>query len=256
MLRFSANLSMLFSEQPLLDRFAAAKCCGFDAVEIQFPYQLPAARLRQLLDQTGLAMVLFNVDADTLLQGGEGLAAVPEKANDFRGAVEQAIDYAELLKPMAINVLPGRCLNQQRLEQYWQTLVDNLHFAADRFASIGVKTVFEAINSFDMPGFIVDSHEKMLTLHSQVAHPNLFLQYDLYHMSRMQQDCQGFLSNHIDIIGHIQFADCPGRGEPGSGGIDFATLFATIADSHYSGFIGAEYRPTGITEQSLGWFKP
>lgn len=251
--RFSANLSLLFTELPLLERFEAAKRHGFEAVEIQFPYQLPAARIRSVLADHELKLVLFNVDADTLLQGGEGLAAVPEKRGQFREAVEQAVDYASTLRPEFVNVLPGRCLNAERRDEYRATLLDNLRHAADRFAAIGVTTVFEAINSHDMPGFLVDSSAAMLSILEQLAHPNLRLQYDIYHMSRMGEDCAAFLSAHADKIGHIQFADCPGRGQPGSGAVDFSGLFALIDHCGYRGWLGAEYKPLAATADSLSW---
>ena len=255
MLRFTANLSLLFTELPLRERFRAAKECGFDAVEIQFPYDLPAEHIRAALDEYNLKLVLFNVDADNLLRGGEGLAAVPEKRVQFEAAVEQTLAYARLLKPEAINVLPGCCLNPQRLDQYLQAFKTNLRLAADTFAGVGVTTVFEAVNSHDMPGFIVDGSAKMLSLLAEINHPNLRLQYDVYHMSRMGEDCAAFLARHADKVGHIQFADCPGRGQPGTGDVDFEQLFDLIADSPYQGWVGAEYKPLGNTSESLDWLK-
>ncbi|AMK75046.1 hydroxypyruvate isomerase [Methylomonas methanica] len=254
-MRFTANLSLLFTDLPLPERFQAAKQHGFEAVEIQFPYELPAEQILELLDHQDLQLVLFNVDADTLLQGGEGLAAVPEKRDQFKAAVEQTLAYAERLKPCNINVLPGRCLNLQRLGEYKATLLENLDYAASAFAELGIKTVFEAVNSHDMPGFIVDSSLGMLDVLAKVDHPNLFMQYDIYHMSRMGEDCGGFLRQHMDNIGHIQFADCPGRGQPGSGAVDFDALFDIIATSDYRGWVGAEYRPTADTASSLAWLK-
>jgi len=138
MLRFSSNLSMLFTELPLLQRFHAAKQHGFDAVEIQFPYELSAEQINDVLQEHSLKLVLFNVDADTLLQGGEGLAAVPEKQVQFQEAVAQVLEYAKLLKPDVINVLPGRCLNLNRFNEYRQTFLTNLAYAADAFAKINV----------------------------------------------------------------------------------------------------------------------
>ena len=255
MLRFSANLSLLFTEWPLLERFEQAKRQGFDAVEIQFPYQLSPEQIQNVLTANDLKLILFNVDADDLLQGGEGLAAVPEKQRQFRQAVEQALVYARLLKPEAVNILPGCCHDSQRLADYLHTFKQNLHYAAEAFAAIGVMTVFEAINSYDMPGFIVDGSEKMLSILEELQHPNLRLQYDIDHMSRMQEDCQHFLRHHLDKTGHVQFADCPGRGEPGSAQVDFAKIFQMLANSNYSGWTGAEYKPTGSTLASLEWMK-
>ena len=255
MLRFTANLSLLFTELPLPQRFQAARQHGFEAVEIQFPYTLPATDVKDLLQENNLKLVLFNVDADTLLQGGEGLAAVPEKVEQFKATVEQTMAYAAVLQPNAINVLPGRCLDSQRKSQYLATLTDNLRYAAKAFAEMGVTTVFEAVNSIDMPGFILDSSQQMLDMLIAVDHPGLRMQYDIYHMSRMGEDCGGFLKQHLDKIGHIQFADCPGRAEPGTGAVDFDNLFDIIANSTYQGWVGAEYRPTTTTAASLAWLK-
>lgn len=255
MLKFTANLSLLFTELPLLERFEAAKRHGFEAVEIQFPYELPAEKIQAALREHGLKLVLFNVDADTLLQGGEGLAAVPEKQAQFKAAMAQTLEYARVLKPEVINVLPGRCLNPDHLAEYLDTFKTNLHYAADAFADIGVTTVFEAVNSIDMPGFLIDNSAAMLAVLAELKHPHLRLQYDIYHMSRMREDCAGFLMAHSDSIGHIQFADCPGRGQPGSGEVDFDTLFDLIATSPYDGWVGAEYKPLGDTADSLDWLK-
>lgn len=254
MLKFSANLSLLFTEVPLAERFKLAKEVGFSGVEIQFPYQVPAEQLREALLEHELELVLFNIAADDLLQGGEGLAAVPEKQAQFQAAVEQAADYAAILQPRCINVLPGCCFDSRRHAEYLETLFSNLDYAASRLAKLGVMTVFEAINSFDMPDFLIDSSAKMLSTLQRVNHPNLRLQYDIYHLSRMGEDCAGFLAEQLDKIGHIQFADCPGRGEPGTGCVDFAGLFEQLCQSSYSGWLGAEYRPQQSSLASFSWF--
>jgi len=256
MLNFTANLSLLFTEEKLIDRFKAAKQAGFNAVEIQFPYELSPAAIKDKLDEHGLKLVLFNVDAADLLQGGEGLACVPEKRDQFRQAVAQTIDYVERLKPEAINVLPGRCLDNSRLQHYLETFKENLCFAVDAFSPLGVKTVFEAVNSHDMPGFIIDSGTQMLSMLDQLNRPALFMQYDIYHMQMMSEQPETFIAEQAGKIGHIQFADCPGRGQPGTGRIDFERLFSVIEKSGYSGWVGAEYKPLGSTTESLDWLTP
>jgi len=256
MLNFTANLSLLFTEAALIDRFKAAKQAGFNAVEIQFPYALNPAAIKDKLDEYGLKLVLFNIDAADLLQGGEGLACVPEKRDQFRQAVAQTVDYAERLKPEAINVLPGRCLDNSRLQHYLETFKENLCFAVDAFSPLGVKTVFEAVNSHDMPGFIIDSGAQMLSMLDQLNRPALFMQYDIYHMQMMGEQPETFIAEQAGKIGHIQFADCPGRGQPGTGRIDFERLFSVIEKSGYSGWVGAEYKPLGSTTESLDWLTP
>lgn len=256
MLNFTANLSLLFTEEKLIDRFKAAKQAGFNAVEIQFPYELSPAAIKDKLDEYDLKLVLFNVDAADLLQGGEGLACVPEKRDQFRQAVAQTLDYVERLKPEAINVLPGRCLDNSRLQHYLETFKENLCFAVDAFSPLGVKTVFEAVNSHDMPGFIIDSGTQMLSMLDQLNRPALFMQYDIYHMQMMGEQPETFIAEQAGKIGHIQFADCPGRGQPGTGRIDFERLFSVIERSGYSGWVGAEYKPLGSTTESLDWLTP
>lgn len=244
---------MLFTEMDLIDRFKTAKAQGFSAVEVQFPYPLSAIAIKQALDENDLKLVLFNVAADDLLQGGEGLACVPEKRGQFKRAVEQTAAYAELLQPEVINVLPGRCLHQDRQQEYLDTFKKNLSFAADIFSAMGIKTVFEAINSHDMPGFIIDTGEHMLEVLAQLKNPNVLMQYDIYHAQMMGDNPAEFITRHADQIGHIQFADCPGRGQPGTGQIDFAEFFSAIEESNYAGWVGAEYKPVGATAASLGW---
>lgn len=253
MLKFSANLSMLFTELALPDRFEAAKQQGFDAVEIQFPYALAAENIKEALVQSQLKLVLFNVAADDLLQGGEGLACVPEKRGRFKQALAQALDYARLLQPEAINVLPGRCLDNGRYDEYLATFKENLFYAAEQFAQLGIKTVFEAINSVDMPGFIVDNNRQALEIWSELNHRNLFLQYDIYHSHKMSEDPARIVLDHASKISHIQFADNPGRGQPGTGQINFTEVFSAIEKSGYTGWVGAEYKPAGSTTESLAW---
>ena len=254
MLKFTANVSLLFTEVELIKRFKAAKQQGFDAVEIQFPYSLSEETLKNALEEAQLKLVLFNVDADDLLHGGEGLACVPEKRDQFRQAVAQTLEYAELLKPEVINVLPGRCFNENRKQHYVETFKENLCFAAEAFAPLGIKTVFEAINSHDMPGFIIHNGLQMLDILDQLKRPDVFMQYDIYHMQMMGDKPDEFIARYADKIGHIQFADCPGRGQPGTGQINFKHVFSVIEKSAYSGWVGAEYKPVGTTVESLGWF--
>lgn len=252
-MQFSANLSMLFTEVPMPERFVLARQHGFSAVEIQFPYQWPAADIKQWLDDNALSLVLFNVDADTLLQGGEGLAAVPSKRQQFQAALHQAADYATILQPHCINVLPGRCLDPSQTQSYLDCLQSNLFLACEILAPLNVIPVFEAINLYDMPNFLVHNHAGMLAIMKAVGHPVLKLQYDIYHMARMEQDISAFWRTHLSDIAHIQFADCPGRHEPGSGMLDFTSLFGQLDGQDYQGWIGAEYRPSSVTAASFNW---
>jgi len=180
---------------------------------------------------------------------------VPEKTEQFRIALAQAVDFAKVLKPKAINVLPGCCFDQQRLVAYQNTFLDNLSLALTHFSELGINTVFEAINTYDMPSFLVHSGAQMLQILEVINHPNLLMQYDIYHMHRMGEDIAGFIHDYARKMGHIQIADYPGRGQPGSGEIDFNTLFLEIEQSGYQSWVGAEYKPQGLTENGLTWLK-
>lgn len=257
-MKLTANLSMLFTEVPLLMRFELAKKAGFDAVEIQFPYDTPVAQIKEQLDKHNLQCVLINVPAGDLMEGGEGLASVPGKEAEFTAALVECLSYVSALKVECVNVLPGRCMQPERQDEYLTTFKKNLVTAADMLQQVGVTVVFEAINTFDMPGFLINTVEQQLDIKKELNHSNLKIQFDVYHMVRMRKknqfsDVTEYLARNGKEIGHIQFADVPGRGEPGSGMLDFNTIFHAINQSDYQGWVGAEYKPSAHTKESFGW---
>ncbi len=239
MLKLSANLSMLFSHLPWPERFAAARAAGFSAVEIQFPYEHTVEQLQQWLQQNQLKLVLINAPAGDLMQGGSGLAGTPGKEAEFASGLQQCLHYASQLGVEAVNILPGRLAAEGSREQALATLHANLCLAAGQLAQHGIRCTVEAINRHDMPGFLISTLDELQQL---PAHPNLFWQIDLYHMARMDQPLESLLHEHWPRIGHLQFADYPGRGAPGSGTLDFASLFSQIKALPYTGWTGAEYR--------------
>jgi hydroxypyruvate isomerase len=254
-LNFCANISMLFSELPLRDRFAAAKKAGFNAVEIQFPYEIDVTELAQLQTQNDLKIILINVSADDLLQGGEGLAAVPTKQTQFDSALENCLEYAQQLKVSCVNVLPGGCFDDALQNNYLSTFKKNLKKAADALQNINVKCTFEAINTIDMPHFLISSPVQMMGIINDLKHSNLFMQYDIYHMTKMGRDVCADIQQYHPHIGHIQFADCPGRHEPNTGDINFTAVFESINKCGYNGWVGAEYKPSKNTDATLTWYK-
>jgi hydroxypyruvate isomerase len=251
MLKFSANLSLLFTERPLPERFAAARTAGFSAVEIQFPYELAIAELQELLEENSLELVLINVPAGDLMQGGDGLACVPDRVDAFRQAVAQAVEYAEALAVPNVNVLAGRQPAGLSRDACLATLADNLRHAVPMLAKVKSGTVLEAINVFDMPRFLIHSVSDMQRLCDGIS--GLKMQFDCYHMSRMGEDVLSELRQNLALIGHVQFADNPGRHEPGTGKIDYKPVFSLLAGSDYAGYCGAEYKPSHLTEDTLGW---
>lgn len=254
-MKFCANLSLLYTEVPLLERFALAANDGFKAVEIQFPYDTAIAAIQEQLKQHDLKCILINVPVGDLMQGGEGLAAVPGRKGEFSAALVECMAYARALKVECVNVLPGRCLDENKKLFYLDTFYHNLKKTADALAPFGITTTFEAINTRDMPGFLISSVEQMLTTLEAVKHPNIKMQIDIYHMALMRQQLSSLFQEQVDKVGHVQFADIPFRGEPGTGKLDFPTIFKTIKKSGYKGWVGAEYKPTQKTSDTLGWFK-
>lgn len=249
----AANLSMLFTEVALPQRVALAARAGFAGIEIQFPYALPAAELASVLQAQQLPLVLINLPAGDLMQGGAGLAAVPGREADFARALEQGLRYAEVTRPQQVNLLPGRLAAGVEQEQALALLSRHLEQAGSAFAELGIAVVCEAINSHDMPGFLLDGSEPLLAMLQRTGHSNVSAQVDLYHLARMQEDIGLALNRLQGHIGHIQFADCPGRHEPGSGSIDFSQLAGWLRALDYRGWLGAEYRPAGTTAEGLGW---
>ncbi len=252
-MKLCANLSLLFTEVPLLQRIDAAAKAGFDGVEIQFPYDIPAEQLKAALDDAGLPLVLINLPAGDLMQGGPGLAAVPERAAEFEAALAQALEYARIVKPQHVNVLAGRLVEGQEREVVLQTLAERLRATCDAFAGTGTDVLMEAINCHDMKDFLISTPEHLQDMLERVARENLRAQLDLYHMARMGLELVDCIYALMGQIGHVQFADYPERGEPGSGEMDFEVPLQVLGDVGYDGWLGAEYRPTGTTADSLRW---
>ena len=254
-LRFAANLSLLYPELPFLQRFAAAAADGFQAIEIQFPYDTPAEAIRAELDAHQLTCVLINVPAGDLMSGGRGLACVPERQDDYRQALAQCVAYARVLKPQRVNVLAGRCPEPDQRDSCLTTLEANLRLTEQALKPLGIQTVFEAINTLDMPGFLVSTFAGSAHLLERLSDTDIRLQFDIYHMAMMQEPVLRLLETSLEMIGHIQFADCPGRHEPGTGTLDFAQLFQCLSEKGYDGYVSAEYCPAGTTSDGLAWFK-
>ena len=252
-MKIAANLSMLFGEIPLLERIQAAAAAGFDGVEIQFPYEAPAIRLKEALQRAGMPLVLINLPAGDLMSGGAGLAAVPSRQAEFDLALQEALTYAAMTRPMCVNVLPGRLTSGLLRDEALATLVANLRKAAEAFQCMGIRVLCEAINPLDMPGFLINTPEHLDQLLCAVDHPNCLAQFDLYHMARQGLDIEAGIRLLAGRIGHVQFADCPGRGAPGSGELDIVSLLKGLNNSAYAGWLGAEYRPGKLTCESLGW---
>ncbi|WP_017937965.1 hydroxypyruvate isomerase [Zestomonas thermotolerans] len=253
--RFCANLSMLFTEVDFLERFAAAAQAGFSGVEYLFPYDYPAEELKARLDANGLTQVLFNLPAGDWAAGERGIACHPERVEEFRQGVEQAIAYARVLGNTQVNCLAGIRPQGHDCASVRQTFVDNLRYAADRLEAAGITLVMEMINTRDIPGFYLNNTAQALELRAAVGSANLQLQYDIYHMQIMEGDLARTLEDNLAVIRHVQLADNPGRHEPGTGEINYRFLFEHLDRIGYAGWVGCEYKPLTTTEAGLGWLK-
>lgn len=253
--RFSANLSFLFTERPFLERFAAARAAGFAAVEFHFPYAFDRAALAEVVLTSGVEVVLFNLPVGDWDKGDRGLACHPRRIAEFQDGVGLAIDYARQLGCPRLNCLAGIPPVEVAAAKARETLIENLRFAATVTARAGIELVLEPLNTRDTPGFFVATTAAALAVIDAVAHPNLRLQYDIYHAQVMEGDLARTLQTQLPRIGHIQLADNPGRHEPGSGEINFPFLLRHLDAIAYTGWVGCEYRPTGRSEDSFGWMK-
>ena len=251
--RLAANLSTLFNEVPLLDRFAAAANAGFAAVELQFPYEYAADELRARLRASGLALVLHNLPPGDWSKGERGIACHPDRVDEFRAGVERAIEYATALACPRLNCLAGIAPAGVPAEMQRATLVANLRFAAAKLKDAGIRLLIEAINVHDVPGFTLNRSRQALELIDEVGSDNLYFQYDIYHMQRMEGELAHTIRANLAKIAHVQLADNPGRNEPGTGEINYRFLFGWLDAIGYDGWVGCEYRPKTTTEDGLDW---
>jgi len=251
--KFAANLTMLFTEVPFLDRFERAAKAGFDAVEFLFPYPFAASEIKSRLAANKLKLVLHNLPAGDWDGGDRGVACNPARVEEFRAGVAKAVEYATALGAPRVNCLAGKRPAGVSEEALRKTFVENLRYAAGELKKAGVKLLIEPINPFDIPGFYLNRTDQALSIIEEVGSDNLFVQYDIYHAQRTEGELAATMSKHLAKIGHVQLADNPGRNEPGTGEINYDFVFAHLDRIGYAGHIGCEYKPATTTEAGLGW---
>jgi hydroxypyruvate isomerase len=244
---------MLFTELPFMQRFEAAAKAGFEAVEYLFPYPFEKKELTAALRANGLQQVLHNLPAGDWDKGERGIACHPDRTGEFREGIAMAIDYATALGCPQLNCLVGKVPAGVSTEAAHKTVVENLRLAAGELEAAGLRLLIEPINTFDIPGFFLTRTDQALALIDEVVSSNLRVQYDIYHAQRMEGELGNTLSKNLARIGHIQLADNPGRGEPGTGEINYPWLFRHIDSIGYDGWIGCEYKPRSDTVDGLGW---
>lgn len=255
MAKFAANLTMLFNEVPFLERFKAAAAAGFRGVEFLFPYAFHRDQIADKLSQYQLDLVLHNLPAGNWDGGERGIACLPDRVSEFRDGVGEAIVYAKALGVKQLNCLIGKHPAGVDEDKLRTLVVDNLRFAADQLKAEGIRLLIEPINTFDIPGFYLSGTKQALSLIEATGSDNLFVQYDIYHMQRMEGELAKTIETHLAKIKHVQLADNPGRNEPGTGEINYPFLFDFLDRIGYDGWIGCEYKPATTTTEGLGWLK-
>jgi hydroxypyruvate isomerase len=253
--KFAANLSMMFTEVPFLDRFAAASNSGFSAAEFLFPYEYSPEVVARQSNTAEIEIILFNLPAGDWSAGERGFTCIPGREEEFRTCVNKALDYATHLDTKQLHAMAGVPPRDADPRACRRTLVENLKYAADRLAGQDIVLLLEAINTRDMPGFFVSTQEDCYSICEEVNAPNLKMQMDLYHMQVMEGDLTTKLKRYARKCGHIQIAGCPDRNEPDTGEICYEYLFQTLDALGYEGWVGCEYRPTGKTGDGVGWLK-
>ncbi|ALK30986.1 hydroxypyruvate isomerase [Burkholderia plantarii] len=253
--KFAANLTMLFNEVPFLERFKAAADAGFDAVEFLFPYPYAKEELAERLAAHRLKLVLHNLPAGNWDQGERGIACLPDRRAEFQDGVGRAIDYAKALGVPQLNCLVGIASASVPRDTTHVTIVENLRFAAEALKREGIRLLVEPCNHHDIPGFALNRSAEALDVIRAVGSDNLFLQYDIYHMQRMEGELAATLRANLPAIAHVQLADNPGRHEPGTGEIRYACLFDLLDELGYDGYVGCEYKPRTTTRDGLGWLR-
>ena len=254
--KLAANLTMLFGEIEFLERFEAASAAGFKAVEYLFPYAYDAQELKRRLHDHGLVQVLHNLPAGNWAAGERGIACHPDRVDEFKAGVAQAIKYAAALDCDRVNCLAGILPSSVDAAVASDTFVRNLRYAAPLLKAAGIALLIEPINTRDIPGFFLSGTRQAIEIIEAVGSDNLWLQYDIYHMQIMEGDVAQAIERLLPHIGHMQLADVPGRHEPGTGAIDFPSLLAEIDRLGYDGWLGCEYVPAAKTIDGLAWAAP
>ena len=253
MIKLSANLSMLFTEDTFLRRFKRAADNGFAAVEFLFPYEYKAQEILEKLEQFHLKIALHNLPAGNWEAGERGIACHPDRVEEFKKGVDLAIAYASALGVNQLNCLSGIKLANVSDAQAENTLIENLRYAAEKLKAVNIKLLVEPINNYDIPGFILKSTKKAIEILDAVGSDNIYLQYDIYHAQRMEGELLGNITKYFERIAHLQIADNPGRNEPGTGEINYKNIFKALNKLNYQGWVGCEYKPAKETVMGLVW---
>ena len=249
--RFAANLGYLFTERALLERIDAAAASGFKAIELQFPYDVPASAVKAAIERNQLTMLGVNTPPGEG-EGTFGLGAVPGREKDWQALFARALDYITAIGGSAVHCLAGKVAPEQRPAAE-RVFIDNLSRAADLAAAKNITLLIEPINARDRPNYFLNRVEHAADIIAKAGRPNIRMQFDFYHVQIVGGDLLHRLEKYLPVIGHLQCAAVPSRHEPDEGEINYPHVFEAVDRLGYKGWIGCEYRPRGRTEDGLGW---
>jgi hydroxypyruvate isomerase len=250
--RFAANLAYLFTERPLIERFAAAADAGFKAVELQLPYDHSPSAVRTALDRHGLTMLGINTALGQAASGGSGVAAVPGREQEFATLFKQALDCVVAIGGCQIHCLAGKVPPELRPAAE-KTMIKNLARAADAAAEHNITLLIEPINPRDRPDYFLTRAEQAADIIAKVERGNLRIQFDFYHAQIVGGDLIRRFEKHQPLVGHVQIAAVPSRHEPDEGEVNYPEIFTMLDRAGYQGWVGCEYRPRARTEDGLTW---
>jgi hydroxypyruvate isomerase len=251
-LRFSANVGFLWGDRPLLARLDAAARAGFRAVEMHWPYEVPAADVGEAARRNGLALLGINTVPGRFDAGERGLGALVGREQDFQSAVDQSLEYCRVSGATAIHAMAGNVAAAQRVRARG-VFAENLQLAGAKAAAHQVMLLLEPLNPYDNPGYFYSTVAEAVGLIEELGVPNIKLQFDVYHVARSEGDVLRKLEKYWPYIGNVQIAAVPSRAEPDEGEISYPAIFAVLERLKYSGWVGCEYRPRGATDEGLRW---
>jgi 2-dehydrotetronate isomerase len=252
--RFSANLGLLWPERPLLRRIEAAAKAGFRAIELHWPYDVPAAEVAAAVRAGDLELLGINTPPGDVSRGERGLGAVPGREHDFQAAMDQSVAYCVASGASAIHVMAGNVDPSDR-QRARAVFLDNLRIAAAKAAAEDLPVLLEPINPRDAPGYFYSTLAEAASLLDELSLPNIKLQFDVYHVAISEGDVLTKLKRYLPVIGNVQIAAVPTRAEPDQGEIAYAAIFAALDALGYNGWVGCEYRPRGDTDEGLRWMR-
>jgi hydroxypyruvate isomerase len=252
---YSAHIGYLFTDKPMEERITAAMRYGFKAIEHPAPYSVPAAEMARWLKSAGTRYVQLGLHSGDASKGEKGLGIFPDRRDEFRASVTEALDYAEAVGASMVHAMAGILPPAQRGQHHWDCYVENLAFAATEARPRGIKVIVEAMSEGAVPDYFVATPDRAARAIAEAGEENMGLLLDVFHTVSTGLDVQQEIAKHAERLAHVHIADFPGRHEPGSATIDFDELELALREANYDGFLGCEYTPAESTEAGLGWLR-